>query len=84
MSKVKNGKRYAAFVLAQVFVFGLMGLTVWKQDINWPTSFFLSCGMIGACALAIGFVLSEKSLATFMDKIDDALPGHKDKEDDNT
>jgi cyanate permease len=80
VAKQKNGKKYAAFVLAQVFVFGLMGFTVWKQAINWPTAFFLSCGMIGACALAIGFVLSEKSLATFMDKIDDALPGHKEKD----
>lgn len=79
---VMQNKKFAAFILSEFFIFSLMGLTICKQDLTWPASFFLSFSVVGAMALAIGFVLSEKSLVKFMEEIGDLRPGHKEDDDD--
>jgi hypothetical protein len=69
--KMWESKKFAAFLVTQILLTGLMVFTIWRvPSFAWAPALFLCIGMIGLCSLALGYIVSQKALDKFIEGVE--------------
>jgi hypothetical protein len=69
--KPLDSKKFLCFFFSMVMISGIMIAALALQPITWPMALFMAAGMIADGALAIGYVISQKSLDMFLATMSD-------------
>ena len=79
--KFWQSKKWVSWLIATIILAGILIAALVLQTFTWAMSLFMAAGIIGVTALAIGYILSQKSLDNFMRSI--VLLGNKKDEEES-
>lgn len=61
-----SSKKFIAFFFASLVIAGILIAALLTQTFGWAMVAFMSIGILGVCCLAIGYILKQAALDTFV------------------
>ena len=61
-----SSKKFIAFFFSSLVLAGILIAALLTQTFGWTMVTFMSIGILGICTLAIGYILKQAALDTFM------------------
>ena len=61
-----KSKKFIAFFFSLLLLAAILIIALFTQPFNWPMIAFMSIGIFGICALAIGYILPQAALDKFV------------------
>ena len=77
-----SSKKFIAFFFSLLVIAGILITALLTQTFGWAMVTFMSVGILGVCALAIGYILKQGALDAFMRGVA-SLKGETDDNTDN-
>ena len=75
-----KSKKFVAYILANIFIVGLLVTALITQPFGWSMSAFMCIGITAIAVISIGYILSQKAVDSFLAGIQKAFP--KSNKDD--
>jgi len=76
--KPLQSKKFIAFFFSLLVLAGILTIALVTQTFGWAMVTFMSIGVFGLCALAIGYILPQAKYDKFISSVVDLV--RKDKE----